>query len=114
MSSGSDAAWVDYIIFPPVATITSTGPETTTYSFGIYPNPTSGKLAISYHLTAEMQVKLTLSDETGRELMIVKPTEIKPAGNYTAASDLSELESGVYFVRMDAGSSSLTRKVILR
>jgi hypothetical protein len=114
MTSGSDAAWVDYIIFPPVATITSTGPEASTYSFGIYPNPTSGKLTVNYHLSAEMQVKLTLCDETGRELMIVKPTEIKPAGNYTATSDLSALESGVYFLRMDAGKSSLTRKVVVR
>jgi len=113
-AAGSDAAWVDYIIFPPVATITSTGPEADTYSFGIYPNPTSGKLAVNYHLNTGLQVTLTLCDATGRELLTIEPATTRLAGDYTALADLSVLKPGIYFLRMDAGKSSLTRKVLVR
>jgi hypothetical protein len=111
---GSDAAWIDYIIFPPVTTITSTGHEANTFSFGIYPNPTSGKLAVNYHLSAEVQVALTLCDATGREMIVIEPSTKRPSGNYTAIAGLSGLSPGIYFLRMDAGTGSLTRKVMVR
>jgi hypothetical protein len=114
MAGGFDAAWLDYIIFPPVATITSTSPEAATFSFGIYPNPTSGKLAVNYHLTAELQVTLTLCDATGRELIFLEPATKRTAGNYTVTAELSTLKPGIYFLRMNAGNSSLTRKVVVR
>jgi hypothetical protein len=113
-SSGSDAAWVDYIIFPPVAPITSTGPEATSYSFGIYPNPTSGKLIVNYHLTAEMKVTFTLCDAAGRQLLILAPAATHPAGDFTVNASLSTLKPGMYFLRMDAGNSSLTRKILIK
>ena len=114
IAGGSDAAWLDYIVFPPVATITSTGPEASAFSFGIYPNPTSGKLSVNYHIATKLEVKLTLCDAAGRELIIIEPPATRPGGNYTVISELSALKPGIYFLRMNAGNSIMTRKVISR
>jgi len=93
---------------------TSTGPEVTSYSFGIYPNPTSGKFIVNYHLMAEMKITFTLCDAVGRQLLILAPAATHPAGDFTVNASLSALKPGVYFLRMDAGNSSLTRKILIK
>ena len=46
MTSGSDCAWIDYIVFPPTNTITVTE-ESVMNSMAIYPNPNKGQFSIS-------------------------------------------------------------------
>jgi hypothetical protein len=114
LAEGADAGWIDYIVFPPVALFTTIDKEAATFSFGIYPNPTTGNLAVNYHLASTAIVTLTLCDASGRELMTLAPALEKAAGNYTETSDVSSVKSGIYFIKMQAGSSSLIRKVIVR
>ena len=48
VADGSDAAWVDYIVFPPLAT--TTGCEELSFGFNIYPNPATELMFVDVNL----------------------------------------------------------------
>jgi hypothetical protein len=57
-------------------------------------------------------VSLKVYDVLGREVATLV-NENKPAGNYIAQFNASKLVSGVYFYRMESGSFSQTKKLLL-
>jgi hypothetical protein len=57
-------------------------------------------------------VTLKIFDILGRELATIVSEEL-PAGNYTRQWNASNMSSGVYFYRLEAGSSTQTKKLIL-
>jgi O-glycosyl hydrolase len=84
-------------------------------SFGLsqnYPNPFNPSTVISYQLSAVSNVKLTVYDILGREIVTLL-NEVKSPGTYTATFDATDLMSGVYFYRLQAGSFIETKKLIL-
>jgi hypothetical protein len=77
-----------------------------------YPNPFNSKTVISYEIPKESNVTIKVFDELGREVeMLVK--EKKPAGNYELNIDGSNLSSGVYLYRIQAGDYVDVKKMIL-
>ena len=77
-----------------------------------YPNPFNPTTAIVYELTDATQVTLTVFDLTGRavaELVNAPQT----AGRYSVTFDGSNLASGVYLYRLNAGKFTATRKLML-
>lgn len=81
-----------------------------------YPNPFNPTTKIDYALPADADVKLTIFDVIGREVVSLVDG-IQKAGNYAAEwngknSGNHTVESGVYFYRLDAGTLSQTRKMI--
>ena len=77
----------------------------------------SGSVAITYGLTRESDVVLTVYDVTGREARELV-SERASAGTYSLEwngrnNEEEELPSGVYFVRLEAGSYMAARKLIL-
>lgn len=114
VAEGLDAAWIDYIVFPPVTLHTSIDPVAASSSFSIYPNPASGRLAVNYHLSVNSAVKLTLCDIAGRELMVLAPSAERSAGEYTELTNVSAVKPGIYLIKMQAGNNTLLRKVIVK
>jgi hypothetical protein len=51
-------------------------------------------------------------DELGREVRTLVD-EVKPVGNYTVKIDPSSFPSGVYFCRLQVGSYSEMKKLML-
>lgn len=88
--------------------------------FALYqssPNPTAGGVVIAFDLPAENQVELVLIDVTGRELARIADKRL-PAGRHRVWWDSRDaggapVPSGVYFYRLDAGTYSDTRKLLL-
>ncbi len=77
-----------------------------------YPNPFNPTTIIRYSIPEGNFVTIKLYDVLGNELKtLVKG--YKPAGQYEIRIDGSELPSGVYFYRLEAGSFSETKKMIL-
>jgi hypothetical protein len=77
----------------------------------------SGSVAITYGLARESDVVLAVYDVTGREVRELV-SERASAGSYSLEWDGrntegEELPSGVYFVRLEAGSYMAARKLIL-
>lgn len=77
-----------------------------------YPNPFNPNTVISYSIAEPSNVKLVVHDILGREVATLV-NEYKDAGYYNVSWDASKIPSGVYFYRIQAGSFSKTKKLIL-
>lgn len=77
-----------------------------------YPNPFNPVTSISYNLTKADNVKLIVYNLLGQEIKILE-NGYKEAGTYTIEFDASQLESGMYIYKLETGSFSQTRKMIL-
>ncbi len=67
-----------------------------------YPNPFNPTTKIKYQLPELSKVKLTVYDVLGREVKTLVNEE-KPAGSYEVEFDGTNLPSGIYFYRIEAG-----------
>jgi hypothetical protein len=77
-----------------------------------YPNPFNPSTSISFSLGIYGFTSLRVYDVLGREVAILV-NEQKPAGTYTQQWNATALSSGVYFYRLQAGSLSETKKLLL-
>jgi len=75
-----------------------------------YPNPFNPVTVINYGIKKAEFVSIKLYDALGSEIKTVV-FENKPAGNYSAVLNSSNLSSGVYFYRITAGSYTETKKL---
>jgi hypothetical protein len=74
-----------------------------------YPNPFNPTTNITYVLPKAENVSLKVYDVLGREVATLV-NEVKPAGAYTVPFNASNLASGVYFYKLQAGSFVQTKK----
>lgn len=77
-----------------------------------YPNPFNPTSKIIYSLTVANHVIIKLFDNLGRELQTLV-NEYKNEGNYTISINSSELPSGIYYYRMQAGKFFETKKLVV-
>lgn len=77
-----------------------------------YPNPFNPSTIVSYDVPKTSHVIITLYDVLGRKLAtIINGT--KDPGSYHATFNGSDLPSGVYFYRLQAGSFTQVKKMVL-
>lgn len=74
------------------------------------PNPASERAALEYALPEPTEVKIGLYDVLGRQVAQVVDAR-KTAGQHRAELRTASLPSGTYFVRMQAGSITKTRRL---
>jgi hypothetical protein len=77
-----------------------------------YPNPFNPTTIISYNLPEAANVKLTIFNILGQEIKTLV-NEYKEAGTHKVEFNASELDSGLYIYRLQAGSRVQTRKMTL-
>ncbi len=77
-----------------------------------YPNPFNQTSIFKFQCSMKGHVNVSVYDVTGREVRTLVNETLQP-GTYEVRFDGSELNSGVYFVRMTAGDFSETRKTVL-
>jgi predicted GH43/DUF377 family glycosyl hydrolase len=77
-----------------------------------YPNPFNPSTTIKYELPKASHVSLTVYDVLGRQVSVLV-NEKKDAGVHEVKFDGSELASGVYFYRIQAGDYVATKKLVL-
>jgi hypothetical protein len=76
-----------------------------------YPNPFNSTVSIRYQLPEASHVKLKIFDISGREAASLVNSKVS-AGYHTATWEAKH-PSGIYICRMEAGSFSQSRKLIL-
>jgi hypothetical protein len=77
-----------------------------------YPNPFNPTTIINYQLPANSFVTLKVYDILGREVATLINGR-QSAGYYNATFKASNLPSGVYFYRLQAGAYSSTKKLVV-
>ena len=77
-----------------------------------YPNPFNPSTAISFGLPSQSFVSLKVFDVVGSEVATIVSEEL-PAGYYSRQWNAANMASGVYFYRLQAGSITKTKKLIL-
>ncbi|MDF1612208.1 family 10 glycosylhydrolase [Stygiobacter electus] len=79
-----------------------------------YPNPFNPTTTISYQIPKECEVKLSIYDLLGKEVAVIVNEFQKPGiYNIEFRTQNSELSSGVYFYRLQAGSFVSTKKFVI-
>jgi len=79
---------------------------------GIVQNPGSSSTDISFSLTESQHVRLTVFDMTGK-LVAKVADDAFDAGSYEFNWSSTELNAGIYFLRMDAGNYHETKKLMV-
>jgi hypothetical protein len=79
----------------------------------IHPNPADEYTNISYNLTNEALVTITLTSidgsSTGREIAV-----LKPAGDHTTTLETTGLPKGAYFITVIIDGTTITRPIIVQ
>jgi hypothetical protein len=78
----------------------------------VFPNPSSGKVTLRFSLEAPTTVGLRVTDMAGREVMRRQASRL-PQGLNQMTLDLSPLTDGVYICRLNCGSESLVRRIVI-
>ncbi|MEQ9308498.1 MAG: T9SS type A sorting domain-containing protein [Balneolaceae bacterium] len=68
-----------------------------------YPNPFNPTTTISFELDKSVEVTLTVFDALGRTVAVLV-NEQKSTGLHQVGFDASNLSSGIYFYRLEAGA----------
>jgi hypothetical protein len=77
-----------------------------------YPNPFNPSTEISFTLAKSEKVKLAVYNLLGKEVAVLV-NGTRNAGPQTVTFDAKNLSSGVYFYKLEAGSSVLAKKMML-
>ena len=80
--------------------------------FPNYPNPFNAVTRLRYSLRQATRVVLKVYDVLGREVAVLEERTV-PAGEHQITFDGSNLSSGAYFCRLQAGGQVQTRKLVL-
>jgi len=82
--------------------------------FSAYPNPVENNLTISYTLTQQEHINLSLFDVTGK-IILPLINEIQNTGKFTRSFDLKgTVKPGLYFLTMNkSGSDKILDKIIV-
>ena len=77
-----------------------------------YPNPFNPTTLIGFELPVNSDVKLEVFDMLGRRVSVLTDGMME-AGKHQVSFDASQLSSGVYVYKLQAGSRTITRKMTL-
>jgi len=99
----------------PTTAIADPAPSAPTSSSlqAVYPNPFNPSVTVVFSLDRERHVTVTVFDATGRKVRTLFDGA-KPGGEHRLQWDAgSGVASGVYFLRIESGAWSATRKIVL-
>jgi len=77
-----------------------------------YPNPFNPTTTIKYNVPETENVKISVYNVLGQEVAVLLNKKVN-AGNHTIEFKVAELSSGVYIYRMEAGSFTSYKKMII-
>jgi hypothetical protein len=77
-----------------------------------FPNPFNSATVIGFQLPVEENVSLSVYDLLGRRVLVLENV-VRPAGYHQVSLDAQGLSSGVYFYRLQAGSFTETKRLLL-
>jgi photosystem II stability/assembly factor-like uncharacterized protein len=77
-----------------------------------YPNPFNPNTIIDYSLPSSSNVRLIIFNSLGQNVRVLE-NGFKQAGNYSIDFNASDIPSGVYFYKLEAGQFSQVKKMMV-
>ncbi|MEA3448005.1 MAG: C25 family cysteine peptidase, partial [Bacteroidota bacterium] len=114
-AGGSDAAWLDDVVFPPhdqVTIIQQQSVDAENTEFSIMPNPAADMAHVNFTLDKKSDVSINLMDIHGRIVRTIYDRE-SPKGKYNIAFDVRSLPSGMYIINMSSNTIRRTEHFII-
>ena len=81
-------------------------------SFEVYPNPASDKITVVYELADKAPVVISLLALDGKNVKILANVRMAK-GSSSRTCDLKALPDGIYILKLSAGDSAVTKKILL-
>ncbi len=75
----------------------------------VFPNPTKGEVNLKIVNAHKNEIKVTVYNETGL-LVLFKELDLEKG----VKLDMSEYASGIYYIRINAGTDEVTKKIVLQ
>lgn len=79
----------------------------------VYPNPMKDASTIGISLTSAQEVDINVFNMLGEKVININVGNLS-AGGHNINMDSSTLNSGVYFVKVDAGTSTVSKKIVVQ
>jgi len=79
----------------------------------VYPNPATQTLTVELDASTNGQSSLSLLDMLGREVMTHPNVFVANGGRSTTQLDVSQLNSGIYYVVVTTPEGKLTSKIVI-
>ena len=86
--------------------------KTDLQTISMYPNPASSEVMVNLNNTAVNAVSIGLYNNLGQRLLFISEAEM--AGKSVGVLNVSHLSTGIYFVKIKAGESTATKKLIVQ
>lgn len=112
VSSGSDAAWVDFIIFPAIDISIGIESPVISQSLSVYPNPFDGEFNVSCGLGGNTTVSLAVYNSLGQKVLVITENEKLPAGMHNINVPAEALPSGYYIIKMTTPFGEINNPII--
>lgn len=80
--------------------------------YQVSPNPACKRTVIGFTLLKKEQITLKISDLSGKEIKLIMD-EVKDPGRYLVETDVSGLDTGIYFFSIDSGNEIITGKIVV-
>ena len=114
VSSGSDCAWLDDIVFPPFGSINIThGKEITKpqTSISVFPVPFTSKVNFAFNNIQLQNFRIEIYDLTGKKVFSDSKDLIN-VENYNYTWYGSDVEAGIYLYKIIAGNQAFFGRII--
>jgi len=79
----------------------------------IYPNPVRTNAAIEFFLSETDHIMLSIFDITGKKLQIIYSEKLGK-GNHTINWNAEAMKGGIYFIRLETGNKTISRKLLIK
>ncbi|MCF8364774.1 MAG: T9SS type A sorting domain-containing protein [Bacteroidales bacterium] len=79
----------------------------------LYPNPASESVQVSLTLDQDESVSINIVDKDGK-VVIEGKKALANAGDYLESFNLSKLNSGIYFVKIQLGTETMVERLIIQ
>lgn len=115
IATNQDAAWVDYIKFPPTDAWSSVEclDEALINEIHLYPNPAVDQVTVDFTLTANQEIVSTLYNQLGQAISTPINHGLFTEGKHSLVLSLKNLSAGVYFVRIQTADQFYFSKLIV-
>jgi hypothetical protein len=100
VSEGEDAAWIDFVVFPPLQSTASVEEHPVSHYITCWPNPATELLTLNLGVLIDDILTVEILDVNGKQIYLIADRKQYTAGQHSMTLNVSSLSQGNYFIRI--------------